>query len=381
MDFVSRFGAKATKARQAQSRLKALEKMESIELKKAPTTSRIQLPAPAPTGKMILETIDLDCGYGDRKILNKVQLRLERGDHLGIVGFNGAGKSTLLKTLATEINGLGGEIKWGHQVQLSYFAQHTPEKLQPNDTVLESLQLAAHKDCTQQDILNMAGSLLFSGDAIYKKTSVLSGGEKSRVALGQMLLKKAPLLLMDEPTNHLDFDTVEALTEALAAYEGTIVTVSHDRSFIGRVATKILEVHNGALTLYPGTYDEYVWSVQKGVLAERDLSSQEARTSSNTNKDLSSESKFNYKEERKRIEAEIRKTSKAIQDLDKKLNEKAKLRDELNEHLLGATGDKAAALAKDLHQASEEIESYENQMLDYMELEQKLQGDLGALIS
>lgn len=380
LDFVTRFGAKATKARQAQSRLKALDKMEKIELKKAPTTSRIQLPPPSSTGKMILETEALACGYFEKQILNQVHLRLERGDHLGIVGFNGAGKSTLLKTLALEIPALAGQIKWGHQVNLSYFAQHTPEKLNPNDTVLESLQLAAHKDCTQQDILNMAGSLLFSGDSIYKKTSVLSGGEKSRVALGQMLLKKAPLLLMDEPTNHLDFDTVEALTEALAEYEGTIVTVSHDRSFIGRVASKILEVHNGALTLYPGTYDEYVWSVQKGVLAERDLSSGGQETPS-SNKNADSLNKFNYKEERKRIESEIRKTTKTIQDLDKKILEKSKVRDELTEHLLTATGDKAAALAKDLHQASQEIESYENQMLDLMEQEQNLNNDLNHLIT
>lgn len=385
-DFVTRFGAKATKARQAQSRLKALEKMEVIELKKAPTTSRIHLPPPAATGKSILEVINADCGYQGKAILNGVQLRLERGDHLGIVGVNGAGKSTLLKSLAAEIPLIGGELKWGHQVSLSYFAQHTPEKLDPKDSVLESLQAAAHKDCIQQDILNMAGSLLFSGDAVHKKVSVLSGGEKSRVALGQMLLKKAPLLLLDEPTNHLDFDTVEALTEALAEYEGTIVTVSHDRGFIGRVATKILEVNNGRLTLYPGTYDEYVWSVQKGVLAERDTTptnsksnNQKSPSASGSDQDSAS-AKFNYKEERKRIEAEIRKTQKMILDCDKKIADKTRLRDELNEHLMVATGEKAGSLAKDLHQASGEIEEAENTMLELMEKEESLNIALNALV-
>lgn len=379
-DFVTRFGAKATKAKQAQSRLKALEKMEIIEIKKAPTTSRIKLPPPSSTGKTILEANDLTCGYADKKILQGVTLRLERGDHLGIVGFNGAGKSTLLKSLAMEIPLLNGELKWGHQVNLAYFAQHTPEKLIPTENVLESLQGAAHKECIQQDILNMAGSLLFSGDAIYKKTGILSGGEKSRVALGQMLLKKAPLLLLDEPTNHLDFDTVEALTEALAQYEGTIITVSHDRSFIGRVATKILEVQNGHLTLYPGTYDEYVWSVQKGVLADRDLSLIENKSTKNEASGSSS-LKFNYKEERKRIESDLRKVTKTIQDLDKKISDKTRLRDELNEHLLNATSDKAASLAKDLHQASAEIEAFENQTLELMEIELEYQTKLSQLIN
>ncbi|MFP5520057.1 MAG: ribosomal protection-like ABC-F family protein, partial [Bdellovibrionia bacterium] len=257
MEFVNRFGAKATKAKQAQSRLRSLEKMEKIEVKAAPTTAKIKIPSAFPTGKMILEAQGLECGYSNKLILKNVDLRLERGHHLGIVGLNGAGKSTLLKTLACEIPPLAGEMKWGHQVQFSYYAQHTPEKLILSDTVFEAMSRNTHPEVTQQDVLNMAGSLLFSGETINKKVSVLSGGEKSRVALGQILLQKSPLLLLDEPTNHLDFDTVEALTHALEEYDGTIITVSHDRGFIGRVANRILEISMGQLSLYPGTYDEY----------------------------------------------------------------------------------------------------------------------------
>ncbi|XGC80565.1 ATP-binding cassette domain-containing protein [Bdellovibrio bacteriovorus] len=379
MDFVTRFGAKATKARQAQSRLKALEKMEVIEMKAAPTHSHIHIPPPSPTGKTILEVENVDCGYGDKVILKNVSLRLERGNHLGIVGLNGAGKSTLLKSLGEQIPLVKGSIKWGHQVSFSYFAQHTPEALNPQHTVLEAMASAAHKEVTQQEVLNIAGSLLFSGDNVHKKVHVLSGGEKSRVALGQILLQKSPLLLLDEPTNHLDFDTVEALTTALEKYEGTIITVSHDRGFIGRVANKILEVNNGLLTLYPGTYDEYVWSLQKGFLADRTLEKSDSSGKPVLKVDESAASKFNYKEERKRLESLIKKAQKRIEDSDKKIAELSQLRDSLNNSLMTATGEKAASLAKDLHQLSSQIEEQESSMLQAMEEQETSEQELKKL--
>lgn len=379
MDFVTRFGAKATKARQAQSRLKALEKMEVIELKAAPTHSHIHIPPASSTGKMILEVEHANCGYANKVILKDVTLRLERGDHLGIVGLNGAGKSTLLKSLGEQIPLVHGSIKWGHQVRHSFFAQHTPEALNPEHTVLEAMASLAHKEVTQQDVLNIAGSLLFSGDSVYKKVKVLSGGEKSRVALGQILLQKSPLLLLDEPTNHLDFDTVEALTTALEQYEGTIITVSHDRGFIGRVANKILEVNNGRLTLYPGTYDEYVWSLQKGFLAERAADKAEIPSGSVTRTE--EVPKFNFKEERKRLESLIKKNQKQIEDCDKKIAEFSKARDTLNEALMSASGEKAAQLARDLHDLSGKIENLEIAMLDTMEDQERIENELKQLLN
>ena len=377
MDFVERFGAKATKARQAQSRLKALEKMETIELKAAPTHSNIQIPPASPTGKLILEVNNVQCGYGEKVILSDVTVRLERGNHLGIVGLNGAGKSTLLKSLGEQIPLVSGEIKWGHQVTFSYFAQHTPEALNPEHSVLEAMASAAHKEVTQQEVLNIAGSLLFGGDAVHKKVKVLSGGEKSRVALGQILLQKSPLLLLDEPTNHLDFDTVEALTTALEKYEGTIITVSHDRGFIGRVANKILEVNNGKLTLYPGTYDEYVWSLQKGFLSERGKDTvAKAHPITSTSAEPP---KFNYKEERKRLEGFIKKTQKLIEDCDKKIADLSKKRDALNENLISGAGN-AAVLAKDLHDVSGQIEEVELNMLQAMEDQHNFENELKQLI-
>lgn len=265
MDFVQRFGAKATKAKQAQSRLKALEKMEVIELKPVPVRASIQIPEPTHVGKSVLRLAGAVFGYTSKVVLKNVNLDIKRGEHVAVVGLNGAGKSTLLKGIAGTLTPLSGQRELGYQVEMAIFNQHVVEVLSPEKTVLESLQESASHDVTAQDIRNMAGSLLFSDDHIKKPVRVLSGGEKSRVALGQILLKKVPCLLLDEPTNHLDFQTVEALTQALRKYSGTLIVVSHDRGFIRRVATQILEVAEGDVHLYPGTYDEYVWSLQKSL--------------------------------------------------------------------------------------------------------------------
>ena len=269
LDFVARFGAKATKARQAQSRLKSLERLEKVELKALPNSAKIRMPEPVRTGKLILSLKSVELGYGSRTILKGLDFDLLRGDHLAVVGVNGAGKSTFLKSVAGRLDPLRGEFKLGLDVKIGYFAQHVSEALDPKLTVLEAIGQRAHSSVSSQDVLNLAGSLLFSGDDVKKRVSVLSGGEKSRVALGQILLEKSPCLVLDEPTNHLDFSTVEALTQALVEYAGTVVVVSHDRGFIGRIGSKILEIRDGGAHLYPGTYDDYVWSQQKGVLAAR----------------------------------------------------------------------------------------------------------------
>lgn len=282
LDFINRFGAKATKAKQAQSRLKTLEKMETIEMKPVPVVARIQIPNPPPVGKLILKMSQANFGYSDRTVLKNVSLEIKRGERVAVVGLNGQGKSTLLKGLGGTLVPSTGAREMGHNVSIALFNQHVVEVLNPEHTVFESLESAAGADVGAQDIRNMAGSLLFSSDHINKKIRVLSGGEKSRVALGRILLQKAPCLLLDEPTNHLDFQTVEALTRALQAYEGTVVVVSHDRGFIRRVATQILEVAGGGALQYPGTYDEYVWSLQRK-LAEVDLDPEvESVSSSNS---------------------------------------------------------------------------------------------------
>lgn len=385
MEFVTRFGAKATKAKQAQSKLRSLEKMEKIEIKDLPLRASIKIPEPVKTGKEILNLAQGECGYPGRSILKNVELRLERGKHLGIVGLNGAGKSTLLKSLGDQIPLLAGELKFGLNVTLAYFSQHSADQLNPQASVLESLIQGAHPSVLQQEVLNMAGSLLFAGEAVHKKVKVLSGGEKSRVALGQILLKKAPLLLLDEPTNHLDFDTVEALTEALAHYEGSIITVSHDRAFISRVANQILEVRQGQLLLYPGTYDEYVWSLQKGALSEVTAPSSTVTgshtrgVSPKSSLPLEENPKFNYKEERKKLDSLVKKLQKELTEIEKKVYELSQKQAVMTEELLGLTGPQAQSLSRDLHQLSTEIVDLEDRMLIVMEEQEAAQQKLKEL--
>jgi ATP-binding cassette subfamily F protein 3 len=373
-DFVDRFRAKATKAKQAQSRMKALEKMETVEIKDLPVRAKIRIPAPIHTGKESVLLKDARLGYGDKVVLQNVRLRMERGDHFGVVGFNGTGKSTLLKSLAGVIPLIEGERTLGYQVSLSYFSQHSADQLDMNDSVLDSLQKTAHRDLNQQDILNMAGSLLFSGDDVHKKVRVLSGGEKSRVALGQILLKKSPLLLLDEPTNHLDFDTVEALTEALRDYEGTVMVVSHDRGFIGRVANRILEIHDGRVELYPGTYDEYVWSLQKGALSERLMTSAAAPLEKKAET-----SKFNFKDSSKHLQAQIKEQQRKIAKAEEKVAKLEKERSGLNEKLISASGAEAAEFAKKLGLVSQDIEKLEEEIMTAMELQHAHETELAAL--
>lgn len=366
-DFVSRFGAKATKAKQAQSRLKQLEKMEKIELKKLPVRASIQIPPPIHTGKESLALESADLGYATKKVLQNVNLRLERGDHLGVVGVNGAGKSTLLKSLAGTLEPLRGTRRLGYQVTLSHFSQHSTDQLKLDESVMDALERGAHPDLVRQDILNMAGSLLFSGDDLYKKVRVLSGGEKSRVALGQVLLKKSPLLLLDEPTNHLDFETVESLTYALSEYAGSLIVVSHDRGFISRVATKILEINTGHLRLYPGSYDDYLWSLQNGALKDSaTLNNQSVRPSESMTASATP-LRFNYRDEVKRLQSAIKTSQKEIEKIEKDLAHLKKSQHELNQELLKAKGAQAAGLARDLGLCSENILVKEDQLLAQME--------------
>ena len=263
-----------------------------------------------------------------------------RGDHIGVVGVNGAGKSTLLKALAGRLQPIKGQIEHGMNVEIGFYAQHVTEALDPQDTVIEALKRKAHVDILPENVLNIAGSLLFQGEDIHKKIKVLSGGEKSRVALGQILLQKAPCLILDEPTNHLDFQTVEALTMALNDYEGTVIIVSHDRSFVQRVSKKIIKIEDGSAELFPGDYNEYVWSLQKGMLASYDnkkskeKNTHEVRVLKGGNnkpknfKDLKKEIK-ELEKEQKQIERVIAELDQKTLDLNQKLTQQSDSHEEV----------------------------------------------------
>jgi ATP-binding cassette subfamily F protein 3 len=270
LQFVARFGAKATKARQAQSRLKELKKMEVIDTKPLPVRARIRLPAPTHCGRTVVCLEKGVVGYSSsQRILKHVHLTIERRDRVAIAGANGRGKTTLLRTLVGELPLLAGERTVGHEVRFAYFAQHVTERLNAHHTVLEALYHAKDPSVTEQEARDLAGALLFTKDDTAKKIRLLSGGERARVALGCVLLQKVNCLALDEPTNHLDFSTTEALSQALRAYTGTILFISHDRSFVRNVATKIFALEGDQTVLpYPGTYEDYVWSMQQRIKEE-----------------------------------------------------------------------------------------------------------------
>lgn len=374
LDFVARFGAKATKASQAQSRLKSLDRMESIEVKPVPTRARIRIPPPARTGKRAVQFQGVELGYGDKTILSSVNLELQSGDHLAVVGLNGAGKSTILKALAGRLAARKGTIELGYEVTLAFFAQHVAEELDPNHTVLRAMQQKAHPDVLPQDVLDLAGSLLFSGDDVHKAIRVLSGGERSRVALGQVLLQKASCLVLDEPTNHLDFDTVEALTEALKSFAGSVVVVSHDRSFIRRIGTRILEISNGKASLYPGSYDDYVWSLERGAYAtlKGDDSSVLKSRSASEGVPLAVSSSAAYQAERKQQERRLKQLDKLIADMEIKVPKLEAQVAALNSEIATMDSKHAAEKIHEIGQLQNELSHCEVQWLEALDERERL---------
>jgi ATP-binding cassette subfamily F protein 3 len=255
--FIDRFRYQATKARQVQSRVKMLERMERIETEAGARRIRFSFPQPPRTGRMVARLAGVKKAYGDNVVYSGVDFQVERGARVALVGVNGAGKSTLLKMLAGALPFDAGERVLGSHVEVQYYAQHQLDALDPERTVLEELEQAA-PEAPIARLRTILGSFLFSGDAVEKKVAVLSGGEKARLALAKMLARPAALLCMDEPTNHLDLASKEVLEEALAGFTGTIVFISHDRYFINRIATQVVEVDRGRLTTYLGSYDDYL---------------------------------------------------------------------------------------------------------------------------
>lgn len=348
--FVARFGAKASKAKQAQSRLKSLDRMETVETIALPVSAAIRIPEPVSSGKTVATYNGVDLGYGKKNILKNINLTIMKGDHIAALGLNGVGKSTFLKSLSGELKPSFGNIELGYQVNLGFYAQHVAENLNPSSNVIDEMSSKIHAGVTRQDCLNMAGSLLFSGDEIKKKISVLSGGEKSRVALGQILLQRCNFLVLDEPTNHLDFHTVEALTQALSKYSGTLVVVSHDRSFMSRVGKKILEIDNGKVSFYPGTYNEYLWSLQKGILSERSQPEPKPLVKE-TVKTASTEHKGVFDKDSKKIDKQMAQLEKAMATLQEKMQT-------LNDLLANSQGiDLSPTIAELAHLASQHTEA------------------------
>ncbi len=266
--FINRFRYTATKAKQVQSRIKELEKMERIQIPEEEKTVHFSFPQPKPSGRIVAEFANVAKGYGDHKVFEKVDFMIERGERIALVGVNGAGKSTLIKLLAQQEKLSAGEYKLGHEVHPDYFAQDQYKELDPEARILDDLGELAPAS-TQTQLRSLLGCFLFSGDDVFKRIGVLSGGERNRYALLKMLLHPANFLLLDEPTNHLDLRAKDVLLEALMKYSGTVVFVSHDRYFIDKLATRVFEIGERKVEIYPGNYEDYLWRKQQPVASSQ----------------------------------------------------------------------------------------------------------------
>ena len=267
--FINRFRYQATKAKQVQSRIKELEKMERIELPPEEKTIHFSFPQPKASGRIVAEFAGVAKNYGEKQVFRDVSFMIERGDRVSLVGVNGAGKSTLIKLLAGKEPLTRGEYRLGHNVQVDYFAQDQYKELDPDARILDDIGELSPKS-TQTELRSLLGCFLFSADDVFKRIGVLSGGERSRYALLRMLLRPANFLLLDEPTNHLDMRAKDVLLSALAEYTGTVVFVSHDRYFIDRLATRVFEIGGGRVEVYLGNYEDYLWRKQGGPAALRE---------------------------------------------------------------------------------------------------------------
>jgi ATP-binding cassette subfamily F protein 3 len=272
--FINRFRYQATKAKQVQSRIKELERMEKIEIPPEEKAIHFSFPQPRASGRMVAEAKDVAKSYGPKNVFSNVNFVIERGDRIALVGVNGAGKSTLIKLLAGSEQPTAGELRLGHNADVDYFAQDQYKALDPNARMLDDLFEAAPRS-TQTELRNLLGCFLFSEDDVFKTIAVLSGGERNRYALARMLLHPSNFLLLDEPTNHLDLRAKDVLLDSLQKFTGTVVFVSHDRYFIDKLATRVFEIGEGRVEVFPGNYEDYLWRKEgkAGVTPDASLSS------------------------------------------------------------------------------------------------------------
>ena len=313
--FVEKFRYKATKAKQVQSRIKLIEKMELETIDEVDTsTIHFQFPKAPHSGKIVVEMKNVNKSYGEKQILKDVNIIIEKGEKIAFVGKNGEGKSTLSKIIVGEIRDYTGEYKEGHQVSIGYFAQNQAALLNPNKTVFETIDEVAVGDIRSK-VRNILGSFLFSEDDIDKKVKVLSGGEKSRLALAKLILSPVNLLVLDEPTKHLDMDSKDILKNALIRYDGTLVIVSHDRDFLQGLTNTLYEFRNKHITEFRGDIFEYLEHRKIEDLKELE----QGKTPQAQIKETQiSENKLNY-EKSKEAEKELRKIRNRIEKAEKEI--------------------------------------------------------------
>ncbi len=320
--FIQRFRAKSTKAKQVQSRVKQLEKMELLELGDVDRQIRFSFPPAPPSGRDVLTVEGLCKSFDDTDVFKGVSFQFQRGDKVAVVGVNGAGKSTLLKIISGAIPSDSGEVKLGHNVILSYFGQHQAQELSPSLTALETLSLSV-KDMTITRIRSLLGAFLFRGEEVDKKVSVLSGGEKSRLALAKMIANPANCMLLDEPTNHLDMSSQEVLQEAMAQYDGFILVVSHNRYFLDSFVNKVVEVKDGQVAVYEGNISDYLRKIEAEATARESTRTQKSSPSPSAKKDISN-AQVSRKEKRQQDARERQERNQKLGPWKKKTDEAEK---------------------------------------------------------
>ena len=373
--FVARFRAKASKATQVQSRVKMLNKMDRVEVGTKSKTIHFRLPQPARTGKMVIELSNVDKSYGPVEVYKNFSTRLERGWRVALVGENGAGKSTLLKLMAGVLEHEKGEIKLGANVTRAYYAQHHSEALSPDHTVLESLdESAGHLMRTQKH--NILGAFLFSGDDVNKKVGILSGGERSRLALARILSNPASFLLMDEPTNHLDMRSTEFLAAALADYDGSLCAISHDRYFLDGIINRVWEIENQTVKEYIGNYSDYEYFKAREAEQEKtQVVGADLKTDKKDSK-KNKESKRNSAKKRSEKHRQIKPLKSRLREVEKRLEqvmaEKSKDELELSDPTIHQANQKNRLL--EVLQSQKELGKEEQQLMaEWDELTQAIE--------
>lgn len=360
--FIDKNRANASTASQARSKAKQLERLQTVDVIGDEATVHIRAPRVEPKNGTVFRCEGVSIGYPDHVVADDVSFEIEHGQRIAIVGDNGQGKTTLLRTLVHSLEPIDGMMKWGHNTSIGTYAQHVYTSLDERQTILEHLEYASDPEITRQDLLAMAGALLFRDEAIQKKVKVLSGGERARVCMASLLLGTDNVLVLDEPGNHLDVETVEALAEALEAYKGTVIFTSHDRHFVRRVATRVIEVKDGKVKLYYGDYDEYIRSME----AEVDEGERARGGTSGGKKSKKSDGGPKGKAtDYRKSQQENRKAEKEVKNLEKKI---ARLDDErkaVNEKLLAETNpDEALKLHDEVTRIASELAKAEERWLE-----------------
>jgi ATP-binding cassette subfamily F protein 3 len=368
--FIEKNRANASTASQAKSKAKQLERLQTTEIELDEPTVRIRAPRVQPRQATALRCTDMAIGYPDRRVADGINLEIEHGERAAIVGDNGQGKTTLLRSLVGSLPPLAGTLKWGHGCSIGTYAQHVYSSLDERQTVLEALEYHCDRETTRQEVLAMAGALLFRDDHVNKKVKVLSGGERARLCMAALLLGTDNILVLDEPGNHLDVETVESLAEALVEYKGTVIFTSHDRHFMRRVATSVIEVRDGTVRNFFGDYETYLQAVEQEVdegEQQRNAASGKPPTPPPTphRADGKAGGKAGGVADYRASQQDQRRSEKELKNLEKKIAKLDSQKRELEQSLLTETDPaKAVKLHEELTGVGAELASAEERWLE-----------------